>query len=134
MLGTLEEILPSLQDDIKVWLMTKESTLPRVDTILDKLDGASDDPIPDNLCFAKSLKDPLLYIFTSGTTGTTFDKMTQIWIVQTINETEGNVLFLMSTQRPVHIKCGLNKCTGKEIEPCPLVLSMHIQCNLPGYS
>ncbi|XP_060091501.1 long-chain fatty acid transport protein 6 [Heteronotia binoei] len=69
MLGTLEEILPSLQDDIKIWLMTKETTLPHVDTILDKLDDVSDDPVPDNLRIAKSLKDPLLYIFTSGTTG-----------------------------------------------------------------
>ncbi|XP_077200583.1 long-chain fatty acid transport protein 6 [Paroedura picta] len=69
MLGTLEEILPSLQDDIKVWLMTKEPTLPRVESILDKLDDASDDPVPDNLRIARSLKDRLLYIFTSGTTG-----------------------------------------------------------------
>ncbi|XP_066471902.1 long-chain fatty acid transport protein 6 [Tiliqua scincoides] len=69
MLGILEEILPSLQEDIKVWVMTKESTLPRVETILDKLEVASDDPVPVNLRVAHHLKDPVLYIFTSGTTG-----------------------------------------------------------------
>uniref|UniRef100_A0A670KIV4 Long-chain-fatty-acid--CoA ligase n=1 Tax=Podarcis muralis TaxID=64176 RepID=A0A670KIV4_PODMU len=69
MLGTLEEILPSLQEDIRIWVMAKESTLPHVDTVLDKLEVASDDPVPANLCVAKNLKDPHLYIFTSGTTG-----------------------------------------------------------------
>ncbi|XP_061481414.1 long-chain fatty acid transport protein 6 isoform X2 [Rhineura floridana] len=69
MLGTLEEILPSLQEDIRVWVMTKESTLPQVDTILDKLEVASDDPVPVNLRIANNLKNPQLYIFTSGTTG-----------------------------------------------------------------
>ncbi|KAJ6669674.1 hypothetical protein lerEdw1_000223 [Lerista edwardsae] len=69
MLGILEEILPSLQKDIKVWVMAKESTLPRVNTILDKLEVAPEDPLPVKLRAARHLKDPVLYIFTSGTTG-----------------------------------------------------------------
>ncbi|XP_053147766.1 long-chain fatty acid transport protein 6 isoform X1 [Hemicordylus capensis] len=69
MLGTLEEILPSLQENIKVWVMTRKSALPYVDTMLDKLEVAPDDPVPVHLCIANNLKDPLLYIFTSGTTG-----------------------------------------------------------------
>uniref|UniRef100_R4G9H7 long-chain-fatty-acid--CoA ligase n=1 Tax=Anolis carolinensis TaxID=28377 RepID=R4G9H7_ANOCA len=69
MLGTLEEILPSLQEDIRIWVMTKDSSLPRVDSILDKLEVSSDNPVPDSLRTANSLKDPHLYIFTSGTTG-----------------------------------------------------------------
>ncbi|XP_060617983.2 long-chain fatty acid transport protein 6 [Anolis sagrei] len=69
MLGTLEEILPNLQEDIRIWVMTKDSSLPRVDTILDKLEVTSDNPVPDSLRTANSLKDPNLYIFTSGTTG-----------------------------------------------------------------
>ncbi|XP_053147767.1 long-chain fatty acid transport protein 6 isoform X2 [Hemicordylus capensis] len=71
MLGTLEEILPSLQENIKVWVMTRKSALPYVDTMLDKLEVAPDDPVPVHLCIANNLKDPLLYIFTSGTTGAT---------------------------------------------------------------
>ncbi|KAH0628174.1 hypothetical protein JD844_009005 [Phrynosoma platyrhinos] len=69
MLETLEEILPSLQEDIRIWVMTKDSSLPRVETILNKLDVLSDDPVPDSLRTASNLKDPYLYIFTSGTTG-----------------------------------------------------------------
>ncbi|XP_034955894.1 long-chain fatty acid transport protein 6 [Zootoca vivipara] len=69
MLGTLEEILPSLQENIRIWVMAKESTLPHVNTILDKLEVVSDDPVPVNLCVANNVKDPHLYIFTSGTTG-----------------------------------------------------------------
>uniref|UniRef100_A0A8D0HQD9 long-chain-fatty-acid--CoA ligase n=1 Tax=Sphenodon punctatus TaxID=8508 RepID=A0A8D0HQD9_SPHPU len=69
MLGTLEEILPSLQEDIQVWVMTKDPTLPGVITILDKLEAASEDPVPVKLRSVNSLKSSVLYIFTSGTTG-----------------------------------------------------------------
>ncbi|XP_038259634.1 long-chain fatty acid transport protein 6 isoform X2 [Dermochelys coriacea] len=69
MLGTLEEILPSLQKDIGVWVMTKDCTLPSVNTLLDKLEAASEDCVPVNLCSANNLKSSVLYIFTSGTTG-----------------------------------------------------------------
>lgn len=78
MLGILEEILPSLQEDIKVWVMAKESTLPHVNTILDKLEVTPDDPLPVSLRAARYLKDPVLYIFTSGTTGTILGKVTQL--------------------------------------------------------
>ncbi|XP_043402977.1 long-chain fatty acid transport protein 6 isoform X2 [Chelonia mydas] len=69
MLGTLEEILPSLQKDIGVWVMTKDCTLPSVNTLLDKLEAASEDCVPVNLRSANNLKSSVLYIFTSGTTG-----------------------------------------------------------------
>ncbi|CAM5114618.1 unnamed protein product [Eretmochelys imbricata] len=69
MLGTLEEILPSLQKDIGVWVMTKDCTLPSVNTLLDKLEAASEDCVPVHLRSANSLKSSVLYIFTSGTTG-----------------------------------------------------------------
>uniref|UniRef100_A0A8C8RXR5 long-chain-fatty-acid--CoA ligase n=1 Tax=Pelusios castaneus TaxID=367368 RepID=A0A8C8RXR5_9SAUR len=69
MFGTLEEILPSLQKDIGVWVMTKDCTLPRVNNLLDKLEAASEDPVPVNLRSANNLKSSVLNIFTSGTTG-----------------------------------------------------------------
>ncbi|XP_067424859.1 long-chain fatty acid transport protein 6 isoform X2 [Emydura macquarii macquarii] len=69
MFGTLEDILPSLQKDIGVWVMTKDCTLPSVNTLLDKLEAASEDPVPVNLRSANNLKSSVLYIFTSGTTG-----------------------------------------------------------------
>ncbi|NXR34091.1 S27A6 protein, partial [Zosterops hypoxanthus] len=69
LLGTLEEILPKLQKDVSVWIMAKDSAFPDVHTLLDKIEAASEDPVPVNRCSANSLKSPVLYIFTSGTTG-----------------------------------------------------------------
>ncbi|KFV67992.1 Long-chain fatty acid transport protein 6, partial [Dryobates pubescens] len=69
LLGSLEEILPNLQKDISVWTMTKECTFPSVHTLLDKIEDASEDPVPVSQRSANNLKSPVLYIFTSGTTG-----------------------------------------------------------------
>ncbi|XP_056370628.1 long-chain fatty acid transport protein 6 isoform X2 [Oenanthe melanoleuca] len=69
LLGTLEEILPKLQKDVSVWIMAKDSRFPGVHTLLDKIEAASEDPVPVNRCSANNLKSAVLYIFTSGTTG-----------------------------------------------------------------
>ncbi|XP_021236435.1 long-chain fatty acid transport protein 6 isoform X1 [Numida meleagris] len=69
LLGTLEEILPNLQKDISVWVMTKDSTSPSVHSLLDKMEDASEDPVPVSRRSASNLKSSVLYIFTSGTTG-----------------------------------------------------------------
>ncbi|XP_062473443.1 long-chain fatty acid transport protein 6 isoform X3 [Pezoporus occidentalis] len=71
LLGTLEEILPDLQKDISVWIMTKDSIFSSVHTLLDKIEAASEDPVPVNRRSANNLKSSVLYIFTSGTTGAT---------------------------------------------------------------
>ncbi|XP_074787699.1 long-chain fatty acid transport protein 6 isoform X5 [Athene noctua] len=71
LLGTLEEILPNLQKDVSVWIMTKDSRFPSVHTLLDKIETASEDPVPVNQRSANNLKSSVLYIFTSGTTGAT---------------------------------------------------------------
>ncbi|KAJ8338716.1 hypothetical protein SKAU_G00355020 [Synaphobranchus kaupii] len=70
LLGMLEEILPSLQEDcIQVWAMKTESSHPGVHTLLDKLQEAPALPVPAERRVTASLKTPTLYIFTSGTTG-----------------------------------------------------------------
>ncbi|KAG8456221.1 hypothetical protein GDO86_002134 [Hymenochirus boettgeri] len=70
MLGTLEEILPNLQEDnISVWVMSKDTPLKSVNTVMDKLESVTDEPVPAKLCQVTSIKDATLYIFTSGTTG-----------------------------------------------------------------
>ncbi|XP_012671646.2 long-chain fatty acid transport protein 6 [Clupea harengus] len=70
LLDTLEDILPSLQEDnILVWAMKKETSYPGVNTLIDKMEEASDKPVPAELRAITSLKSPNLYIFTSGTTG-----------------------------------------------------------------
>ncbi|XP_063310229.1 long-chain fatty acid transport protein 6 [Pelobates fuscus] len=70
MLETLNEILPSLQEDnISVWVMTKETSLKGVNTILDKLESVTDEPVPHHLYKVNRISATTLYIFTSGTTG-----------------------------------------------------------------
>ncbi|XP_058848328.1 long-chain fatty acid transport protein 6-like isoform X2 [Acipenser ruthenus] len=73
MTDTLEDILPNLhEDNISVWIMASESHQPGINTILDKLEDAPDEPVPAHLRATDSVKTPTLYIFTSGTTGATF--------------------------------------------------------------
>lgn len=66
----LDSILTSLlEDNIQVWTMKSQSENPQVHTLLDKIDAASDQPLPAVLRASTSLKSPTQYIFTSGTTG-----------------------------------------------------------------
>ncbi|KAM3874600.1 long-chain fatty acid transport protein 6 [Diretmus argenteus] len=84
----LDDILPSLQEDnIKVWVMKSHSDHTEVHTLLDKIDSASDQPIPAALRSATSLKTPTLYIFTSGTTG--LPKAAVITHLQTLKAAAG---------------------------------------------
>ncbi|XP_028660719.2 long-chain fatty acid transport protein 6 [Erpetoichthys calabaricus] len=67
---TLEEILPSLlQSGIQVWLLAKSSSHQEVLTLLDKMEDASEEPLPTDLCSSPNIFSNSLYIFTSGTTG-----------------------------------------------------------------
>ncbi|KAE8284707.1 Long-chain fatty acid transport protein 6 [Larimichthys crocea] len=67
---SLDGILSSLlEDNIQVWAMKSQSEHRHVHTLLDKIDAASDQPVPTRLRVCTSLKSPTLYIFTSGTTG-----------------------------------------------------------------
>ncbi|TKS84009.1 Long-chain fatty acid transport protein 6 [Collichthys lucidus] len=67
---SLDGILSSLlEDNIQVWAMKSQSEHRHVHTLLDKIDAASDQPVPTGLRLCTSLKSPTLYIFTSGTTG-----------------------------------------------------------------
>uniref|UniRef100_A0A5F9DPJ5 long-chain-fatty-acid--CoA ligase n=1 Tax=Oryctolagus cuniculus TaxID=9986 RepID=A0A5F9DPJ5_RABIT len=70
LLGTLEEILPSLPKDISIWGM-KDSVPQGVISLQEKLSMSSDEPVPRSYHVATSLKSTCLYIFTSGTTGAT---------------------------------------------------------------
>lgn len=70
LVDSLDGILTTLLDDnIQVWAMKSQSEHKQVHTLLDKVDVASDQPVPKPLRFISSLKSPTLYIFTSGTTG-----------------------------------------------------------------
>lgn len=66
----LDGILTTLlEDSIQVWAVQSHSEHTQVHTLLDKVDAASDQPVPVELRATTSLKTPTLYIFTSGTTG-----------------------------------------------------------------
>ncbi|MBN3310727.1 S27A2 synthetase, partial [Amia calva] len=67
---TLKEILPFLKENgIRTWTLQKDCNISDVHTLLDKLDGASDAPVPAHLSTVSSIMDSTLYLFTSGTTG-----------------------------------------------------------------
>ncbi|XP_003404511.1 long-chain fatty acid transport protein 6 [Loxodonta africana] len=68
LLGTIEEILQSLPEDITVWGM-KDSVPQGVISLKEKLSTAPDKPVPRRHHVASNLKSTHLYIFTSGTTG-----------------------------------------------------------------
>ncbi|XP_041501397.1 long-chain fatty acid transport protein 6 [Microtus oregoni] len=68
LLGSIEEILPSLPKHIRVWGM-KDSVPQGVVSLTEKMNLASDEPVPTSHHVASSLKSTCLYIFTSGTTG-----------------------------------------------------------------
>lgn len=68
LLGSIEEILPSLPKHITVWGM-KDSVPQGVVSLQEKLSLASDEPVPTRHHVTSSLKSTCLYIFTSGTTG-----------------------------------------------------------------
>ncbi|XP_036266329.1 long-chain fatty acid transport protein 6 isoform X2 [Pipistrellus kuhlii] len=68
LLEAVEEILPSLPADLRVWAV--RDSVPRgVASLTEKLRTASDKPLPRSHHVASNLKTPSLYIFTSGTTG-----------------------------------------------------------------
>lgn len=68
LLGSIEEILPSLPKHIRVWGM-KDSVPRGVVSLTAKMSLASDEPVPTSHHVVSSLKSTCLYIFTSGTTG-----------------------------------------------------------------
>ncbi|XP_033952300.1 long-chain fatty acid transport protein 6 [Pseudochaenichthys georgianus] len=67
---SMNGILSSLQEEhIQVWAMKSHTEHTHVHTLLDKVEAASEQPVPASLRATTSLKAPTLYIFTSGTTG-----------------------------------------------------------------
>ncbi|KAM9275368.1 LOW QUALITY PROTEIN: long-chain fatty acid transport protein 2 [Morus bassanus] len=65
---SVEEILPFLKKE-KVYYLSKTSATEGVETFLDKVDAASDEPTPLSWRSDITFKTPAMYIYTSGTTG-----------------------------------------------------------------
>ncbi|KAM8804699.1 long-chain fatty acid transport protein 2 [Eudromia elegans] len=67
---SVEEILPSLKEqNVKVYYLSRTSVTEGVESFLDKVDAASDEPTPLSWRSDITSKTPAMYIYTSGTTG-----------------------------------------------------------------
>ncbi|KAM3625509.1 uncharacterized protein V6R79_013187 [Siganus canaliculatus] len=66
----VEDVLPSLMEqDVTVLFMAKHSLTPGIQSFSDKVEEASDAPLPRSLRSHLTFKSPAVYIYTSGTTG-----------------------------------------------------------------
>ncbi|XP_032368878.1 very long-chain acyl-CoA synthetase [Etheostoma spectabile] len=66
----VEDVLPSLiEKGVTILLMTKHCDTPGIESFSDKVDKASDIPLPQSLRSHIEYKSPAVYIYTSGTTG-----------------------------------------------------------------
>ncbi|KAK5935535.1 hypothetical protein CgunFtcFv8_020890 [Champsocephalus gunnari] len=68
--AAVEDVLPTLTEQgVTVLLMTKHCDTPGIENFSDKVDEASDSPLPRSLRSHITFKSPAVYIYTSGTTG-----------------------------------------------------------------
>ncbi|XP_041838380.1 very long-chain acyl-CoA synthetase-like [Melanotaenia boesemani] len=68
--GAVEEVLPTLKEQgIRVFILSERCDVGGIDSISDKIQQASDQPLSPQLRANINLKSPALYIYTSGTTG-----------------------------------------------------------------
>ncbi|KAM9104660.1 long-chain fatty acid transport protein 6 isoform 2-T12 [Megaptera novaeangliae] len=109
LLGTIEEILPSLPGDISVWAM-KESVPEGIISLKEKLSTASDSQVPHSHHVASNLKAPYLYIFTSGTTG--LPKAAVICQLQAIKGSAGLWAFGCTSDDIIYITLPLYHSSG----------------------
>lgn len=68
--GAVEEVLPTLkQQGVQVFILSDDCDVEGIESLSDKIQQASAEPLPPQLRANVSIKSPALYIYTSGTTG-----------------------------------------------------------------
>ncbi|XP_066448551.1 long-chain fatty acid transport protein 2-like [Eleutherodactylus coqui] len=68
--AAVEEVLPDLiQEGVLVFYLSRDSPTGGVQSLLDKVEASSEDPIPESYRSDTTPESPALYIYTSGTTG-----------------------------------------------------------------
>nr|XP_020461377.1 very long-chain acyl-CoA synthetase-like [Monopterus albus] len=68
--AAVEEVLPALkQQGIRVFILTEDCSVEGIESLCDKIQQASDQPLSPQLSANIDIKSPALYIFTSGTSG-----------------------------------------------------------------
>ncbi|KAM3925042.1 long-chain fatty acid transport protein 2-like [Leptodactylus fuscus] len=66
----VEEVMPDLvKDGVQVFYLSRDSPTDGVLSLLDKVEAASEGPVPETYRSGCTVKSPALYIYTSGTTG-----------------------------------------------------------------
>ncbi|XP_042341978.1 very long-chain acyl-CoA synthetase-like [Plectropomus leopardus] len=66
----VEEVLPTLkQQGVSVFIFSEDCDVEGIESLSDKIQQASDEPLPPQLRANVGIKSPALYIYTSGTTG-----------------------------------------------------------------
>ncbi|KAM8779878.1 long-chain fatty acid transport protein 6 isoform 1-T1 [Rhynchonycteris naso] len=109
LLEAIEEILPSLPEDVTIWGM-KDSVPRGVISLKEKLRTASDKPVPRSHHVASNLKAPFLYIFTSGTTG--LPKAAVITQLQALKGSAGLWAFGCTTDDIIYVTLPLYHSSG----------------------
>ncbi|KAM9252697.1 long-chain fatty acid transport protein 6 [Dugong dugon] len=109
LLGAIEEILPSLPEDVTVWGM-KDSVPRGVISLKEKLSIASDVPVPRRHHVVSNLKSNCLYIFTSGTTG--LPKAAVITQLQALRSSAGFWAFGCTADDIIYITLPLYHSSG----------------------
>lgn len=68
--SAVEDLLPALSEqEVLVFYLSRESPTAGVYSLLDKVEAASQEPVPISFRSGHNAKTPALYIYTSGTTG-----------------------------------------------------------------
>ncbi|XP_068129703.1 long-chain fatty acid transport protein 2-like [Hyperolius riggenbachi] len=68
--NAVEEVLPALaEQDVQVFYLSRDSPTDGVISLLDKVEAASQEQVPESYRSHMNAKSPVLYIYTSGTTG-----------------------------------------------------------------
>lgn len=70
LLEAVEEVLPSLKEQgSRVFILREHCNVEGIESLSDKIQQESDEPLSPHLRANITLKSPALYIYTSGTTG-----------------------------------------------------------------
>ncbi|CAI5645031.1 unnamed protein product [Oreochromis niloticus] len=76
--GAIEEVLPTLkQQGIRVFILREHCHVDGIESLSDKIQMESDEPLSRQLRASINIKSPAVYIYTSGTTGLTQKKRSQ---------------------------------------------------------
>ncbi|KAM4630495.1 long-chain fatty acid transport protein 2-like [Polymixia lowei] len=68
--GAVEEVLPSLREQgVRVFILREDCDTEGMESLSDKIQQASDQPLPPQLRAKVDINSPTFYIYTSGTTG-----------------------------------------------------------------